>query len=83
MNEKEKVRVIGVMAVPKDTGKSPANAPSYLSWSSANDQAAFDSLSDKMRAIIKLSPEYQQLKAPAASHFRRGRIQRLEDDIPF
>ena len=39
------------------------STPFYLSWNGEFDQAAFNSLSDKMQAIIKLSPEYQQLSA--------------------
>jgi hypothetical protein len=85
MNEKEKVRVTGVMAVPKGMQvHPPANAAFYLSLEPGEfDQAAFDSLSDKMQAIIKLSPEYQQLKAPAAPHSDAGGFNDFEDDIPF
>lgn len=85
MNEKEKVRVTGVMAVPKGMQvPSSVNAPFYLSLEPGEfDQAAFNSLSDKMQAIIKLSPEYQQLKAPAASHSDAGGFNDFEDDIPF
>ena len=63
---------------------APVNACCLFPWSPANStRRVRDSLSDKMQAIIKLSPEYQQLKAPAAPHSDAGGFNDFEDDIPF
>lgn len=72
-DEKGKVRVTAVMALPKGT-KVPAqvNPTVYFSLDEF-DQATFDSLSDGYKRLITASPEYQDIKSPVNGENRKPR----------
>jgi hypothetical protein len=80
-NEKGKVRVTGVMALPKGTQvPEQKNESVYLSMEPSEfDGEVFESLSEGYKKMIAVSPEYQALKSPASS----GSVEELTDDIPF
>lgn len=83
-NDKQKVRVTGVMAVPKGT-KVPEqiNASVYLSLEPGEfDRAVFDSLSDGYKKFITASPEWNELQKPSGGK-PAGKFDDMEDDIPF
>jgi len=84
-NEKGKVRVTAVMALPKAT-QVPArtNAIVYFSLDEF-DQEVFDSLSDGIKKMIVVSPEYQAAKNPTQPQVggRKGHFDDMVDDIPF
>ena len=82
-NDKKKVRVTGIMAVPKGTTIPDQVNPSvFFSLERAEfDQAVFDALSDGYKKLIMVSPEYQDLKNPANG--TKGKFDDMEDDIPF
>lgn len=83
-NDKGKVRVTGVMALPKGMPVPPQiNASVYFSLDEF-DHAVFDSLSDGIKKMITASPEYQHLTDP--NRARKGGadyVEDLDDSIPF
>jgi hypothetical protein len=81
MNDKGKVKVTGVMALPKGTIiPSQVNPNVYFSLDEF-DQKVFDSLSDGFKKMIIVSPEYQNIMN---THQKSdGGIMEMEDDIPF
>lgn len=83
-NDKGKTRVTGVMALPKGTQvPDKINPTVYLSLEPSEfDQAVFESISDGIKKMIVLSPEYQALKNPATP-VSGGSFSDFEDDIPF
>lgn len=83
-NDKKKVRVTGIMAVPKGTQvPDQVNPPVFFSLEKADfNQETFDALSEGYKKLIMVSPEYQDLKNPA-NHNLKGKFDDLEDDIPF
>lgn len=85
-NDKGKVRVTGVMALPKGSAvPDQVNPTVFFSLEPEEfDQAVFDSISDGIKKMIMLSPEYQNLKSPAAGqHHEPGSFNDFEDDLPF
>ena len=62
MNDKNKVRVTGVMAAPKGMQVPAQISPSVYFSLDEFDQAVFDALSDGYKKFITASPEYQQTK---------------------
>jgi hypothetical protein len=84
-NDKGKVRVTGVMALPKGT-QPPARVNQIVYFSLDEfDQAVFDSLSDGYKKLITVSPEYQAIKNPGAQEAKRGgaAFDDMMSDIPF
>ena len=85
-NDKKKIRITGVMALPKgSTPKPRVNEITYFSLDEFN-QAAFDALSDGIKKMIADSPEYRawtnpQHKQTAAKGFNDA-MDEL-DPIPF
>lgn len=85
-NDKGKVRVTGVMKLPKGSEAPPQINPSlYFSLEREEfNQATFDALSDYWKTEIKKSPEWADLQGKpgpvkqTASHFDD-----MADDIPF
>lgn len=81
-NDKGKVRVTGVIALPKGMEVPPqVNASLYFSLDEY-DAKVFESLSDGFKKMIQASPEYQavasgRVKQPA------GSFDDMDDDIPF
>jgi len=85
-NEKGKVRVTGVMALPKGSAvPEQVNPTVYFSLEPDEfDQAVFDGLSEGIKKMIMVSPEYQNLKNPSTvQHHEPGTFNDFEDDIPF
>ena len=84
-NDKGKVRVTGVMAVPRGTPVPPQVHPRIVLFLERDefDKSTFDSLSEKMQAIIKLSPEYQELQNAPVQSDDVGSFGMPEEDIPF
>lgn len=82
-NDKGKVRVTGVMALPKGTAV-PNQVNSILFFSlepQEFDAKLFEGLSDGYKKLIMASPEYQETTKPGSS--RPGSFDDLESDIPF
>jgi hypothetical protein len=85
--DKGRIKVTGVMALPKGTQvPDQVNPTLYFSLEDGEfDQAVFDSLSDGYKKMITVSPEYQErtrvggVTAPVAV----GTFDDFEDDIPF
>lgn len=82
-NEKGRVRVTGVMALPKGTVVPDQVNPTVYFSLEPNEfnQAAFDGISDGIRKIIMASPEYRQIMNP--SQPSGGGFNDFEDDTPF
>jgi len=87
-NEKKKVRVTGVMALPKGmTVPLQVNPTIYLSLEEGEyDASVYNALSDKMRAMIALSPEWHDQQKPRG-HFDTMPDSPVDEDddesIPF
>lgn len=85
-NDKGKIRVTAVMALPKGT-VAPARVNPIVYFSLDEfDQAVFDSLSDGYKKMITVSPEYQAIKNPTANGNKGklpGNFEEMMDDIPF
>jgi len=87
-NDKGKTQVAAVMAAPKGTQVgTPSNKLTFFSLDHFDAQA-FESLSDGIKKMIVLSPEYkrattprQELAAPKKT-FNEA-MDEIEDDIPF
>lgn len=82
-NDKGKVKISGVMALPKGTPVPEQVNPSVYFSLDEFDQKTFDSLSDGYKRLIQVSPEYQHIINPDPSQRRSGRIEDMDDDIPF
>lgn len=84
MNDKNKVRVTGVMALPKGMQVPPQVAESVYFSLDEYDPRVFEALSDGIKKMISASPEYQDATNPnkpkggGGSHFDD-----MDDDIPF
>lgn len=87
-NEKGRIRVTGVMALPKGM-EVPAQVNPQLFFSLDQfDRQVFDSLSEGLRKIIEVSPEYQSnmrhlLGKENGTAAGRAPGDDMEDDIPF
>lgn len=81
-NEKGKVRVTGVMALPKGTNvPDQINATVFFSLEPQDfSNESFEALSDGIKKMIKVSPEYQEVSNPAR---QAGSHMDIADDIPF
>lgn len=84
MNDKNKIRVTGVMALPKGTPVPEQVNPSvYFSLEPGEFTAAsYEALSEGIRKIIALSPEYQENVKPGSAK-PAGKFDDMDDDIPF
>jgi hypothetical protein len=84
--EKKKVRITGIMAVPKGTNIPPAvNQLTHFSLDEF-DANTFESISDGIKKIIMLSPEYKRATAPVDRNVNagpRGSFDDMDSDIPF
>ncbi len=81
-NDKGKIRVTGVMALPKGTQVPPqVNDPVFFSLDEFS-QATFEKLSDGYKKLIMESPEYKHVTDPQAPA-KRGHFDDIDDDIPF
>ena len=87
-NDKGKVRVTGVMKLPKGT-ESPVQINSSLYFSLERDefnQGVFDGLSGYWQGEIKKSPEWADLQGkpgPVKTSASGTKFEDFEDDIPF
>lgn len=83
-NDKNKVRVTGVLAMPRGSQvPDQVNKTLYFSLDEF-DQSVFDSLSDGIKKLIEVSPEYKELKNPQQSQQSgRGTFEEMDSDIPF
>ena len=83
-NDKGKVRVTGVMAIPKGTAAPAQINPSVFFSLERNefDAKLFEGLSDGYKKFIMASPEYQEITRPGSSA-PTGKFDDLESDIPF
>lgn len=85
-NDKGRIKVTGVMALPKGT-KVPEqiNPTLYFSLEDGEfDQAVFDSLSEGYKKMITVSPEYQErTRIGGNAPETKGSFDDFEDDIPF
>ena len=85
-NEKGKVRITGVMALPKGTQvPEQINPTVYLSLETGEfNPETFEALSEGYKKLIKVSPEWAELQKPAAPKTEdRSHFGDMEDDIPF
>jgi hypothetical protein len=87
-NDKDKVRITGVMAMPKGMAVAqPMNPLVYFSLDEY-DAGAFNGLSDGIKKMIALSPEYKRAtrppeSSPAQSPASGNTFAEMDDDIPF
>lgn len=81
-NDKGKVRVTGVMALPKGMQVPPQVNPSVYFSLDEYDAQVFESLSDGYKKMITASPEYQDVATGRSKH---GFEDMPDDDpsIPF
>ncbi len=87
-NDKGKVRVTGVMALPKGTTVPPrVNPLVYLSLTKDRyDASVFEALSDYFTGRIMLSPEWAELQAGQPKKLPPSNAPKtddFDDDIPF
>lgn len=87
-NDKNKVRVTGVMKLPKGSEAPPQRNPSvYFSLERDEfQQSVFDSLSEYWQGEIKKSPEWADLQGkpgPVKPSAAGTKFEDFEDDIPF
>ena len=82
-NDKDRVRVTGVMALPKGSiVPDQINKTVYFSLDDF-DRAVFDSLSDGIKKLIEVSPEFKELSSPQQPRKSGGTFDDMPDDIPF
>lgn len=84
-NEKGRVQVSGVMALPKAMQVPEQINQSVffsLEWGEFNP-ILYDSLSDGIKKLIQVSPEYKNVTDPQNAPKKGGAFDDLEDDIPF
>lgn len=81
LNDKQKIRVTGVMALPKGTAvPAQVNSGVFFSLESDEfDEAVYEKLSDGYKKMINISPEYKQLTSFDSKKSKEA----LEEDIPF
>lgn len=89
-NDKGRVRVTGVMALPKGMEVPPQVNPDLFFSLDQFDRKVFDSLSEGLRKMIEVSPEYQSNmrhilgQGGSAEGDYSGRpLDDGDDDIPF
>lgn len=83
-NDKGKVRVTGVMALPKGTAVPPQISDTLFFSLDEFSAAVFEKLSDGHKKLIMASPEYQAATNPARqTNAPRGTFDQMDDDIPF
>jgi len=81
-NEKGKIRVTGIMALPKGTQvPDRVNEITYFSLDEFQ-RDKFEALSEGIRKMIAVSPEYQEIVSPQRQH-HGGTFEDMKDDIPF
>lgn len=82
-NEKGRIRVTGVMALPKGTSvPEQVNKSIYFSLDEFN-ATVFEALSEGYRKLIAASPEYRAMSNPMPASERRSTFDEMDDDIPF
>ena len=84
-NDKGRVKMGGVMALPKGI-EVPAQVNPSIFFSLEPDEFSkevFDKLSDGYKKLIQSSPEYQEAINPRASKTGSAALRDMEDDIPF
>ncbi len=86
-SDKGRIRVTGVMALPKGTEvPDQINPTLYFSLERGEfNKEVFESLSDGYKKMIMVSPEYQELTSPAmgGSQQQVNDFDDMEDSIPF
>ena len=85
-DDKGKVRVSGIMSVPKGmTVPVQVNPTIYFSLERSEfDPKVFESLSDGYKKLIRVSPEYQELHNPSRQPATVTKaLAEMDDDIPF
>ena len=80
-NEKDKVKISGVMAMPKGMDIPAQKTPSVYFSLDAFDREVFEALSDGIKKMITVSPEYEIATKPIGQA-RPAQPDDL-DDIPF
>jgi hypothetical protein len=83
-NDKGRIRVTGIMALPKGTQvPDQVNGVTYFSLDEF-DPKTFENLSDGYKKLIMASPEYKVVSDPSFGENQpKGNFEDLEDDIPF
>lgn len=84
-NDKNKVRITAIMALPKGSVVPPrVNPLVYFSLEPGEfDLSVFDSLSDGIKKLVVLSPEYESVSKGGGEKKSAGHFDDMEDDIPF
>lgn len=86
LNDKQKARVTGVMALPKGTAvPDQVNPTIYFSLEPSEFKPeVFEALSDGIKKMIRVSPEYMELTKPEHQKSAPGgSFADMADDIPF
>jgi len=83
-NDKGKVKVTGVMALPRGTQvPDQINPLVFLSLERNEfDAKLFQGMSDGYKKLIMASPEYQEITRPGSTA-PAGKFADMDDDIPF
>lgn len=84
-NDKGKVRITGIMALPKGTPvPDQINPTVYLSLERDEfKRETFDALSEGYKKFIIASPEFQELQRPKQPEGNGSALSDMADDIPF
>lgn len=81
LNKNQKVRVTGVMSLPKGMDVPEQVSPAVYFSLDDFDDTVYQSLSDGYKKMINVSPEFQQLTSFDTPVKKRA--EDLDDDIPF
>lgn len=84
-NDKGKTRVTGVIALPKGAAV-PDQINQSVYFSLERDEFSpegFEALSDGIKKLITVSPEYQELRNQPQKAKGGGKFDDMDDDIPF
>lgn len=84
-NDKGKVRITGIMALPKGTVvPEQVNPTVYLSLEPEEYKAeVFEALSEGYKKLIRVSPEWAELQKVGQPRTGGTKFDDMEDDIPF
>ena len=82
-NDKGKVRITGIMALPKGTVVPERVNPLVYFSLDEFDPTVFESISDGIKKLIKVSPEYAAMSNPNRQTEKKGSFDDMDDDIPF
>lgn len=81
-NDKGKAQVGSIMKMPRGQDAPPPYNSPVAFWLDEFKQEIFESLSDNLQALIKKSPEYQEIVNPLSAR-KPGHFSDMKDDLPW